>query len=168
MAVLVFGDSTVADRLMTYVSVDAETGCWNFTGTRDRNGYGAIRCGRKMRLAHRVSYVLHRGDISIGLHVDHLCRNRACFNPAHLEAVTRQENWRRSQSVTRINADATHCKNGHAFLGRNLYIRTTGARSCRACSLASSRRHKARRRLASLPTVTPVTTEPPTNAGKLF
>lgn len=146
MPVLVFGDSTVAARIMSHLSIDSSTSCWIFTGTRDRNGYGSIRCGPRMKLAHRVAYVVHKGEIPEGMQIDHLCRHRACCNPDHLEAVTRHENWRRSRAVTRLNQLATHCKQGHALSGTNLLRTTSGHRKCRICQRRSQAAYKARRR----------------------
>lgn len=78
----------------------SETGCWEWTGPMDRSGYGLIRItiGGRVRStgAHRASWIAHRGPIPMGLQIDHLCFNRKCINPAHLEPVTTQENTRRA------------------------------------------------------------------------
>lgn len=75
--------------------VDERTGCWNWTGTMRSNGYGAYRRGREQKAAHKVIYELRNGPVPAGYDLDHLCRNRACVNPAHLEPVSRSENLRR-------------------------------------------------------------------------
>jgi len=84
------------ERLMAKVRVEGE--CWIWTGARNPAGYGVIGVGRRgegTKLAHRLSYELHKGEIPEGLHLDHLCVRPACIRPEHLEAVTQQENNRR-------------------------------------------------------------------------
>ncbi|HEY1740016.1 MAG TPA: HNH endonuclease signature motif containing protein [Acidimicrobiia bacterium] len=106
-------------------------------------GYGYVYDeSRVHRLVHRVSYELSIGPIPGGLEIDHLCRERSCANPEHLEAVTRRENVLRSDSVAAHRARQTHCVHGHEFTAQNTY-RHQGRRYCRACR---SRRDAARRR----------------------
>lgn len=84
--------------------------------------------------AHRVAYELLVGPIPDGLVLDHLCRNRACVNPAHMEPVTRGENVRRGVGmVWQVAAAKTHCKHGHAFTAENTRRTSRGYRRCRAC-----------------------------------
>jgi hypothetical protein len=86
---------TLEERLWAKVNKEGdENGCWNWTAAL-RNGYGVIGQKKSLLYAHRVSYELLVGLIPVGYQIDHLCRNRRCVNPAHLEAVTQQENIRR-------------------------------------------------------------------------
>jgi hypothetical protein len=123
----------VANRLFDKITVDAETGCWNWTGTLSR-GYGRISDDtQRMRPAHRIVWEHLVGPISAGLHLDHLCRNRRCVNPAHLEPVTCRVNVLRGAGLASQNAQATHCRHGHPFDEANTRIRPDGGRYCRAC-----------------------------------
>lgn len=115
--------------------VDKGGECWPWLGATNPNGYGSIwapALGKTVR-AHRWSYEFHVGPIPDGMTIDHLCRNRGCVNPAHLEAVPFTENNRRGNSPSAINARRTHCVHGHELAGQNLSVRDNGSRRCRAC-----------------------------------
>lgn len=117
-------------------------GCWEWTRSRKPNGYGEIGIAGRARLVHRVAYTELVGPIPDGLDLDHLCRNRACFNPAHLEPVTRSENLRRGvgPAITRArHAAVTTCPQGHPYDDRNTGYKVDGARRCRACARAYAR-----------------------------
>jgi len=121
-------------RFWSRVEIDGE--CWVWRGSRTPDSYGMFWAGRNYR-AHRWAYEYMRADIPDGLQLDHLCRNRPCVNPWHVEPVTPGENVRRSMSVAAENARKTHCKRGHPLSGENLKIllHHTGRlyRSCKAC-----------------------------------
>lgn len=111
-------------------------GCWEWQAYRNPAGYGILMVDRKPRRAHRLTYELLVGPIPAGLEIDHLCRNRACANPAHLEPVTRLENVRRGMAPAASaerNRAKTHCVRGHLFDEANTRITPKGYRDCRAC-----------------------------------
>lgn len=124
------------ERFWTFVSKGE--GCWEWTGhIIPTTGYGQWSYGgrpSKKSLAHRYSYQIMRGEIPARLQLDHLCRNRRCVNPDHLEAVTQRVNILRGNGASARNARKTHCIRGHAFDAANTYLTPgTGHRQCRAC-----------------------------------
>lgn len=131
----------VSDEERFSRSIENVGDCWVWRLGRDRDGYGHFKVGsmtdgtRRMVRAHRWAYEHFVGKVPAGLQIDHLCRNRACVNPAHMEPVTQLENARRGARAT-----ATHCKRGHPFSGHNLVMKR-GQRLCRACSYEAVRRH---------------------------
>lgn len=129
----------IQERIRSNVLV-TEAGCWEWQGKVRNGGYGAIeiragigRATRKLRAAHRVSYEAFVAPIPDGLQIDHLCRNRRCVNPAHLEPVTAQENTLRGTSPAAENAAKTTCHRGHELAGDNLRVCADGTRRCRTC-----------------------------------
>ncbi len=144
---------TVMDRVMESVAIDPDTGCWVWTKSLERNGYARMSVGHKVDGVHRITYKERHGYDAIpdGYEIDHLCRNRACCNPDHLEAVEHRENIMRSPiAVARINADKTECWRGHPLSGPNLHTNARGHRSCRACSRIKTAQHRARQKEKSL------------------
>lgn len=135
-----------AEDVWACITVGAPNACWPFTGSLDSNGYGQHYFDGRLHQAHRVAYELTKGPIAPGLHLDHLCRNRRCCNPHHLEPVTCRENVNRSPVH---NGARTHCPQGHPYSGDNLRI-YRGARYCRACIRADARARKQSRRNANV------------------
>jgi hypothetical protein len=123
--------------------------CWEWNGSRHGKGYGHVSVAGRIRKAHRVVYELLVGPIPDGLQLDHLCRNRCCVNPDHLEPVTARTNIRRGEANAAINARKTHCDYGHPFAGENLRLDARGNRQCWICerSRARDRTRRYRERL---------------------
>lgn len=137
-------DDSLKSRSHPIGYVVCENGCWEWVGNTDSQGYGRLtnRATRKMAGAHRFMYERLVGPVPAGLTLDHLCRNRACCNPSHLEPVTHRENALRGVSFAAVNARKTHC----AKCGGDLLV--TGekrpgcvvVRRCPQCRRAQERR----------------------------
>ena len=127
----------VANRFWAKVDRSNERGCWLWTGSRTRNGYGEFSVGGKRCSAHRWAYEEAHGPVPAGMEIDHLCRSRACVKATHLESVVHRENILRGAGPSAVNARKTHCIHGHVFSYENTYIKPNGTRVCRPC-----RRHR--------------------------
>ncbi len=115
--------------------------CWLWSGPISPEGYG--RVGGNRLYVHRVAYEYWVGPIQDGFELDHLCRNRACGNPAHLEAVSHRVNVIRGISPFATFATATECKRGHPKTPANTYVRPDGRGSmCRPCQKLRRERHR--------------------------
>lgn len=125
------------------VRVD-DNGCWNWMACTTEDGYGRVSIDGVKRRAYHVTKEMERGGpIAPGLVHDHLCRNRACINPAHIEDVTTGENTRRGKTGHHMKAKAaalTSCKHGHPRTPANLYYRPNGTTQCRECKRERNRR----------------------------
>ena len=118
-------------------------GCWQCPGYKTINGYskGYVQ-GYGSRFAHRLAWEIVNGAVPAGLVLDHLCRNRWCCNPAHLEAVTQRQNARRSPLLGKVKRgggtgrrNPTHCPYGHPYDEKNTYVQPNGGKACRACNV---------------------------------
>lgn len=138
------------DRLMDHVIAldEDQGGCWRYLRSHQPSGYSQIRSDKGVTTlyGHRVTYEYFVGLIPLGMELDHLCRNRWCVNPDHLEPVTTRENGRRGL----WGILKTHCIHGHEYTPENtIWRRGAGTRQCRTCKRAKDRRYAAKRKAAA-------------------
>jgi hypothetical protein len=123
--------------------VDTSGDCWLWTAGVGKNGYGLFKPSDAdgTTTVHRYALSLAGRDIPEGMHVDHLCRNRLCVNPAHLDVVTQAENNRRAMAA---RPTPTACKYGHALTSDNLKPRENGRTRCAECQRRAAREYARR------------------------
>ena len=148
---------SILDRFWAKVEKSpSPDGCWTWVGRVNNQGYGSISTmGRAASpiLVHRFAYELLVGPIPEKMELDHLCRNRRCVNPAHLEVVTRSENCSRGDSGLAwalIQRKKTHCPQGHPYDLFNTYYDKNGGRQCRICRRERDKLSKRRQRAGLL------------------
>ena len=125
------------DKFWSKVDRKSNDECWEWLGSDNGHEYGRFYAGGGKDnpltyYAHRYSYTLYYGEIPEGLEIDHLCKNRKCVNPLHLEAVTTKVNVLRSDSLSAKRARQEFCIRGHPLFGDNLY-EAGGKRMCKQC-----------------------------------
>lgn len=137
---------TVIDRFMAKVMPEPTGGCWLWLGAISAKGYGRFGLRGRNRLAYNVAYELFVGPIpDDGLVFDHVCEEKSCVNPAHLQRVTNRVNVQR---YFQRRPARTHCARGHDLTEDNVYVFATGRRECRTCVRAYSNAWAAHRRAA--------------------
>ena len=124
------------DRRVMRRVTKTDAGCWQWNGSTTRNGYGQLRIGGKHWMAHRFSYNELVGKIPDGKDLDHLCRNRRCVNPKHLEPVTRSVNLARGDTG-KFKKRRVHCYRGHLWTKETTILSTVSGgrikRECKVC-----------------------------------
>jgi hypothetical protein len=140
--------------------VEKSDDCWTWKGGQFNNGYGAMRVGKVVVGAHRVSYVIARGSLAANLLIRHKCDNPSCVNPDHLEPGAQVDNMadrhgvmgpRVAKGGSNNNARKTHCKRGHEYTPENTRIDRRGWRSCLTCSRTLWQAEQALKRRRSVP-----------------
>lgn len=136
------GNVTIRDAVDFWAHTICSDGCWHWTGrTNARTGYGYLWWDGRRQGAHRVAYELAKGAIPVGMQIDHLCRNRACVNPSHMEPVPPRVNYLRGVGITAQAAARTACPRGHAYDR----VSKDGSRDCGTCHADRMRERRAAR-----------------------
>lgn len=156
-----FGDKKLPERFWKKVIIKDcgySSPCWHWTGSLNNNGYASFRIKPHKTSGHRAVYLQMVGEIKEGLVIDHMCRNRACMNPTHLQAVTQKQNLSTAiglgekgmvylAKINEIHKAKTHCPQGHKYTDANTYWEERGtfkSRHCKTCRDANVRKLRER------------------------
>lgn len=137
---------SVIERFLNKIKI-LDSGCWKWISTITNQGYGQFWFNGKQRSSHRFIYKYYHGEVNSSLVLDHLCRNRKCVNPEHLEQVSIKENILRGNGFAALNIKKTHCKNGHEFIDNNTHLDSNGHRRCKFCNKIRQQQFQKRKKL---------------------
>ena len=129
--------NSVADK------IDATGDCWEWVGPLHGGGYGHKYYRGRFWSTHRLVWSALVGPIPDNMDIDHLCRNRQCCNPDHLEVVTRSTNLLRG--IRNGYQKKTHCPHGHEYSNENTFVNVRGSRECRTCRRQKNKQRSTRR-----------------------
>lgn len=140
----------VEDRFMAFVMPEPNSGCWLWMGCLNTHGYAKFQVSGHGIAGSRWAYQHFVGLIPEGLQIDHKCRVRCCVNPDHLRPLTQKENILCGIGAAALNAQKTHCVNGHEFNKANTYLHVrlgTLRRCCRICQSENKRLRRKHRKM---------------------
>jgi HNH endonuclease len=128
----------LAAKIVRLTLIDPNTGCWICVAGKNAYGYGVMHANGRTIQAHILSWTLKYGPVPKGMELHHMCENKLCCNPKHLEPITRAAHLMRSRrSLAFINKHKTHCKHAHEFTPENTLLSHDGKqRRCKACARA--------------------------------
>ena len=128
------------ERILSKISTGKN--CWEWKAYKKPSGYGICQFRKKVQMAHRAMYELFVEDIPIGKQIDHLCRNRSCVRPSHLEVVDQRTNILRGNGYYAVNSRKTTCPKGHLYTSENTKIQTSDSGKERICRICHRRRKR--------------------------
>jgi hypothetical protein len=148
-------DEITLERFWSKVAKADSASCWEWQGSQRGQGYGVFHTKQTGSIgAHRVAYMAVKGEVPENYQLDHLCRNRACCNPDHLEPVTSKVNTLRGVGPTAVNSAKTHCIRGHRLDAPHVRIKRKAdgvERVCRLCHNANVRASRQRKAALASP-----------------